>query len=100
MEVGLRVRDRTSRGCTERAYVFFKQAFGIHIRIALLVDLALNEASPRHLLIVGCFTGFAIPCPFEYTLEQLSLRPMRELLGVLKLIKLPISGPHGAGTMV
>ena len=86
MEVGLRVRDRTSRGCTEVAYVFFKQAFGVHTRVALLVNLALNEASPRHLLILGCFAGFAIPCPFDYTLEQLSLLPMRELLGVFKLL--------------
>ena len=80
MEVGLRVRDRIDRGCAEGAYVFLQ-----HARVALLVGLALNEPSARHLLTLGCFTSFA--------LEQLSLLLMRELLGVLKLKKLPVSGP-------
>ena len=77
MEVGLRVRDRINRGCAEGAYVFLQ-----HARVALLVGLALNEPSARHLLTLGCFTSFA--------LEQLSLLLMRELLGVLKLKKLPV----------
>ena len=81
MEVGLRVGDRTSRGCTDGAYEVFKQGCGVRTRVALLVDLALNEPSPRHLLMLGCFTGFAISCPFDYTLEQLSLLPIRELMG-------------------